>query len=61
MNITATLNNGEAVNIVAINVNGSVIYISYVDASSNLKTTVEFLTSAGYIGTIIATGATIIS
>ena len=61
MNITATLNNGQAVNIVAINVNGHVIYISYVDGSGNLRTTPEFLTSAGYIGTIIATGATIVS
>jgi hypothetical protein len=61
MNITATLNNGQTVNIVAINVNGSSIYISYVDGDSNLRTTQEFLLSAGYIGTIIATNATIIS
>jgi hypothetical protein len=61
MNISATLNNNEIVNIVAINVNGHNIYISYVDDSANLKVSQEFLLNVGSTGTIIATSAGIIS
>jgi len=41
MNVTATLD-GESVTIVDIDVNGSQIYITYVDASSNLKTKIKY-------------------
>lgn len=60
MNVTATLNNGETVNIIAINVNGHSVYISYVDTLDNLKVYKDFL-EPSISGCLIATSATIIS
>lgn len=57
MNISATLD-GESVNIINVNNDGHVIYITFVDSSSNIKVTKKFLdVSDGSI--TIATGATI--
>lgn len=58
MNVAATLD-GEIVNIVSVNGNGTDIYISYIDSSDNLKykrKTISMKTE--YI--ILATDATII-
>ena len=63
MAITATILNADgsvyesSVTITSININGSTIYISYVDASNNLKAVKQFLTSAG---TIYASGCSIV-
>jgi hypothetical protein len=61
MQITATLNNGLTVNVVAVNVNGDSIYITYVDNSSNLTAIRDYLGYYGTSGNIIGTSATIIS
>jgi len=64
MQITATILNADgsvyasSVSITSININGSTIYISYVDGSNNLKAIKQFLTSAGQI---YASGCTIVS
>jgi hypothetical protein len=59
MEISATLNNGDTVTIVDIDVNGCSVYISYIDSSSNLKVIRDYLGYAGTSGCIIATSATI--
>lgn len=59
MNISATLN-GQAVTIVGIAVDGTEIYISYVDSSNNLTVTRSFLNrKVEDSATVIATSATI--
>ncbi len=55
MNVTATLDS-ESVTIVSVQVNGSSIYITYVDGSSILKAKKKFFENQAYI---IATGATV--
>ena len=42
--------------ITSININGSSVYITYVDGSANLRATKQFLTSAGVI---LASGCTV--
>lgn len=42
MPISATFN-GEVVTIVDIDVNGQAIYVSYIDASGNLKVDIKWL------------------
>lgn len=42
MNISATLD-GESVNIINVNNDGHVIYITYIDSSNNIKVTKKFL------------------
>jgi hypothetical protein len=54
MNISATLD-GESVSIVDIDVNGHNVYVTYVNASSELLTKVKFLSTSA-----IATSATIV-
>lgn len=44
--------------ITSINIDGSTIYMSYIDGSGNLKATKQFLTSAGVL---LATGCTSVS
>lgn len=58
MNIAATLD-GEVVNIVSVNGNGTDIYISYVDSSSDLSYKKKTLPMDDEF-VIIATSATII-
>jgi hypothetical protein len=58
MNVSATLN-GESVTIVDVNVNGLNIAITYVDASTNLKVYITYVSKAA-MSTIIATGAAVI-
>lgn len=57
MNITATYK-GESVTIVDIDVNGSSIYVSYIDGSDILKVGKDFI-AGSETETTIATGATI--
>jgi len=56
MNLSCTLD-GEAVTIVDITINGRDLYISYIDASTNLKVIVKKIDRDGT--GIIATSATI--
>ncbi len=42
MNISATLD-GESVNIINVNNDGHVIYITYIDSSNNIKVIKKFL------------------
>jgi len=55
-------NNGNTVEtgatITSIEINGSTVYISYVDGSNNLKASKAYLTSAGVT---LATGCTVVS
>ena len=60
MQVSATLqSNGETVTIVDIDVNGSSIYISYIDSSDNLKVIKDYLGYYGTSGCIIATNASV--
>jgi len=57
MNVTATLD-GDVVTIVDVDINGSDIYIAYVDSSNDVKVTKK-LYPLGSTGFIIATSATV--
>jgi hypothetical protein len=60
MNIQCNYN-GETVNIVNIDVNGSQIYVAYINASNNFLVSNEnFSTSAGQTAVLLATSATIV-
>ena len=48
----------SAVTITSIDINGSMVYISYVDGSGNLRASNAYLTSAGIL---LATGCTVSS
>ena len=57
MNVSATYK-GESVTIIDIDVNGSSIYVSYIDASSVLKISQDFFRGSD-VFTTIAIAATI--